>query len=47
MVFASQADLKPKSMPFDVARAYDEALGIKDSRTWTVKRGDEMRELIA
>ena len=29
-------------LPFDVARAYDEARGIKDPRIWTAERDREM-----
>ncbi|MDW8469732.1 MAG: MBL fold metallo-hydrolase [Burkholderiales bacterium] len=34
-------------MPFDVARAYDEARGIKHPRIWTAKRDREMWRAIA
>jgi len=34
-------------MPFDVARAYDEARGIKHPRIWTAKRDREMWKAIA
>jgi len=34
-------------MPFDVARAYDEARGIKHPRIWTAKRDREMWKSIA
>ena len=29
-------------LPFDVSRAYDEALGLKNPRIWTAERDQEM-----
>lgn len=34
-------------MPFDVARAHDEAHGIKHPRIWTAKRDQDMWQSIA